>query len=348
MTTPILPTPRGPLSRAVLAALAEPAGTGVRVPAGADPDADSGADGFGEDLQFALYACYELHYRAFAGVDPRWEWDPDLLRLRARLEKSFLCALRENVDADGGVDDALAPLLIEPLDGTGVSRHLLERGDLEQFREYVVHRSLYHLKEADPQAWLIPRLTGRAKAGVVTVEFDEYGGGRAERMHARLFADLMRGLGLDPAYGFYLDRVPTPMLAVVNLMSLFGLHRAHRGMAVGQFAAIEIGSPPGAARLAAALERLNVADPACALFYTEHVEADAVHEQLMRREVVAALLEHEPDLEDDVVFGIRAGGVVEDRLAAHLLTAWNEGRSSLRPPERPASEPARRAATGAP
>ena len=31
-------------------------------------------------------------------------------------------------------------------------------------REYFVHRSLYHLKEGDPHAFAIPRLTGRAKA----------------------------------------------------------------------------------------------------------------------------------------------------------------------------------------
>ncbi|MFJ8747605.1 iron-containing redox enzyme family protein [Embleya sp. NPDC127516] len=326
MTEPELPAPRGPLSRTIVAALRNPAGSGMQT-----PEVEVDADPFGEDLQLALYACYELHYRSFAGVDARWEWDPDLLRLRGRLEGAFLRALRAHVDAaDAGVDDALAPLLIEPLDRGGVSHHLLDHGNVEQFREYVVHRSLYHLKEADPQAWLIPRLTGRAKAGVITVEFDEYGGGRAERMHARLFADLMRGLGLDATYGCYLDRVPAPMLAVVNLMSMFGLHREHRAMAVGQFAAIEIGSPPGAARLAQALRRLDVADPACAFFYTEHVEADAVHEQLMRREVVAGLLEEEPDLESDLVFGIRATGLVEDRLAAHLLAAWNEGRSSLR------------------
>jgi hypothetical protein len=34
------------------------------------------------DLQLALYVCYELHYRGFAGVDPGWEWDASLLHLR--------------------------------------------------------------------------------------------------------------------------------------------------------------------------------------------------------------------------------------------------------------------------
>ena len=49
-------------------------------------------------------------------------------------------------------------------------------------------RSVYHLKEADPSAWVLPRLTGPAKAALAELLYDEYGGGRAERLHAGLFA----------------------------------------------------------------------------------------------------------------------------------------------------------------
>ena len=59
------------------------------------------------------------------------------------------------------------------------------------------HRSIYHLKEADPHAWVIPRLRGRAKAALVAVEFDEYGAGRADRAHAQLFADLLQAADLS-------------------------------------------------------------------------------------------------------------------------------------------------------
>ncbi|MDI2125421.1 iron-containing redox enzyme family protein [Yinghuangia seranimata] len=289
------------------------------------------ADPWGEDAQLALYLAYELHYRGLPGVDDAWEWDPRLLSLRARLESAFLAALRDAVGDPGAVDQALADVLHPGPDSPrGPSALLADEPDLGRFREYAVHRSVFQLKEADPQALLIPRLTGRAKAAVVTVEFDEFGAGRAERVHAALFADLMRGLGLDDAYNAYLDRVPAPMLAVVNLMSLFGWHRRLRGMAAGHFAALETASPPGAARLADTLERLGVDDPACTLFFTEHVEADAVHEQLMRREVLGGLLAEEPDLADDVAFGIRAATLVEDGFAEHLGDAWGSGRSSLR------------------
>ena len=46
-----------------------------------------------DDLQLALYLCFELHYRSFPGVDPAWEWDPALLAARAVLESAFFDAL---------------------------------------------------------------------------------------------------------------------------------------------------------------------------------------------------------------------------------------------------------------
>jgi hypothetical protein len=53
-----------------------------------------------------------------------------------------------------------------------------------QVREYVAHRSLYHLKEADPQAWVIARLDGEAKAALVTVSTTSTAPATPARMHA--------------------------------------------------------------------------------------------------------------------------------------------------------------------
>ncbi|MCE7047632.1 iron-containing redox enzyme family protein [Streptomyces purpurascens] len=318
---PPLPTPRGPLSSGVEAYLR---GAG-RLPRREGIDR---AQVYGDDLQLALYLCYELHYRGFAGVAPEREWDPDLLRTRAALEQRFLSALRTDARVHDSVAEALRGLLVEPVHGTGVTHFLRDEGELWQVREYAALRSLYHLKEADPHAWVLPRLWGRAKAGMAAVEFDEWGGGRADRVHARLFADLMTDLGLDTRYGRYLDAATAEALVTVNLMSLFGLHRALRGALVGHFATVEITSSPGSRRLAQAMRRTG-AGSAAEHFYDEHVEADAVHEQVVRHDVIGGLLEQEPYLAPDVVFGIDATGFVEDRFGARLLGDWRASRSSL-------------------
>jgi hypothetical protein len=331
VTRPRLPRARGPLSAAVLDALR---GGPAVFPAVDDSD-PYGADPYGDDLQLALYCCYELHYRGFAGVADDREWDPELLALRGRMERAFEAALRADVPAiAGSVDEVTAELdalLVEPVDGRGPSWHLRRDGELWQLREYVAHRSLYHLKEADPQAWVIARLDGQAKAALVSVEHDEYGAGDPDRMHARLFADMMATLGLSTAYGHYLDAAPAETLAEVNFMSLCGLHRRLRGALVGQFAAVELTSSPGSERLVRAMRRLGCAEEAVA-FYDEHVEADAVHEQVVRRGVIAPLLAAEPELAGDVVFGIRGSGVLADRLGDLLLDSWSADRPTLREP----------------
>ncbi|RLL69784.1 iron-containing redox enzyme family protein [Streptomyces sp. Z26] len=340
LPAPALPEARGPVSAGVLAYL-----RGERTDLAGEPEAAAArAAPYGDDLQTALYVLYELHYHGFAQVPDALEWDPRALALRGVLERRYLDALRAATVPTDDVAGLLADLLVEPVvdpvadadpagggSGGGVSHHLRATGELWQLREYAAVRSLYHLKEADPHVWVVPRLRGRAKAAMVAVEFDEFGAGRAEDVHARLFADLMDDLDVDSRYGRHLDAAPAEALATVNLMSLFGLHRALRGALVGHFATVEVTSSPGARRLADAMRRAG-AGPAAQRFYDEHVEADAVHEQIVRRDVVGGLLADEPSLAADVAFGIQATGVVEDRLGDVLLTAWRQGRTALRRP----------------
>ncbi|MGW0023308.1 iron-containing redox enzyme family protein [Rhodococcus sp. NPDC003383] len=320
-----LPRPRGPISDAVVTRLT---GTPDESP-WPHPPAD--VDPYGDDVQLALTVLYELHYRGFPEVDPGWEWAPGPLGVRAALERSFLDRLRADVPGGTDVDATFDAVCREPRDAWSVSHHLAEQGTWSQLREYFVHRSIYQLKEADPQAWAIPRLTGRAKATLVAVEFDEYGAGHHDRVHAQLFADLMVAAGLDDTYLGYLDRVPALTLAPVNFMSMCALHRSRIGMLVGQFAAAEMTTGPSARRMVQALERLDAA-PECVRFYTEHVEADAVHELVLRHDVVGDLLDRDPDAAGDVVFGAEAIEFLEGRLGSHLLDRWSRDESSLLEP----------------
>ncbi len=326
---PALPTAHGPLSTAVRRALTGPPPGDHLARVGASV---RDSDPYGLDLQLALCMCYELHYRGFAGVDPAWEWNPALLQLRAELERAFLAGVRRDV---GPITQSaaaeMAAICVEPVDSDGPSYFLRDSGTWEQMREYFAHRSLYHLKEGDPHAFAIPRLTGGAKAAFVAIEFDEYGAGQGPRLHQQLFADLLTAAGLDATYLGYLDAVPAESLAVVNLMSLFGLHRSLRGAAIGHFAATEITSPPGSRRMVQALQRMG-APSACIGFYSEHVEADAVHEQVVRVDVVGDLVAREPQLEPDIVFGMRANAALEDRFAKQVMASWRQDQTSLRAP----------------
>jgi hypothetical protein len=326
-----LPEPVGPLTAALFAALrADPAGGLGEAPApsGVEPLADL-------DLQLALYCSYELHYAGFEGVDERWEWSPSLLAFRAELEAPFEAAVAELIAASESaelesVGESLQRIVADD-DGPPLSRYLEVRGTRQQMLEHVVHRSAYQLKEADPHSWAIPRLSPGPKAALLEVQFDEYGGGRAERMHSVLFADTMRALGLDDAYGAYLELLPAATLATVNLLSGFGLHRRRRGALVGHLAAFEMTSSIPNRRYGNALRRLACGKDVTE-FYDEHVEADAVHEAIAAWDLAGGLAREEPELAGDILFGARALLALEARWAGHLLGSWERGRTSLRRP----------------
>lgn len=286
-----------------------------------------------DDLQLALYLCFELHYRSFAGVDPAWEWNPGLLAIRAVLERTFMTALEAELEPGEAVDPTEvgeALFRIEAVDqGVSLSRYLETTAEIEEFREFVVHRSLYQLKESDPHSWAIPRLDGPAKTALLEVQGDEYGGGRPERMHSVLFAKTMRELGLEDRENAYLDRTPGPTLATVNLMSALGLRRERRGGIVGHLAMFEMTSTQPNRRYGNALRRLGFGAEATD-FYDEHVEADAVHENIAAYDLAGALARQEPEIAADILFGARALLQLEDRFGRAVLADWEAGRSSLR------------------
>jgi hypothetical protein len=153
------------------------------------------------------------------------------------------------------------------------------------------------------------------------LQFDEYGNGDPNRLHSHLWALGMDALGLRSDYGAYVDEVPLEILEQNNAMSLFGLHRRLRGAALGHLAAFEMTSSMPSRRLAQGLQRLGLADEMVA-YYTEHVEADAVHDQLAGRVICGALVAAEPELAADVFLGAFTCLDLEDRVAHRVLAEW--------------------------
>ena len=327
---PALPEPRGPISEAVIHALARQPHA-FRSPWIEDLDVLTS-----DDAQLALACCYELHYESFRDVDDEWEWSPDLLALRRRLERGFVRRLVDEVGAPDRIisDEDVVPALNDLTTsggGVSLSGYMLESGTIAQLQEFCVHRSEYQRKEADPHTWMIPRLRGRSKAAAVTIQYDEYGEGRAEAMHAELFGSTMRALGLDSTYGAYRDLLPAATLATGNLVTMFGLHRQWRAACIGHLALFEMTSVGPMSRYSRALDRFGIALDG-RQFYDVHVEADAWHEQIAQTELVAGFLEHEPGSGGTVMFGARALMEVERRFSEHLLNHWSAGQSSLLAP----------------
>ncbi|CAN5216519.1 iron-containing redox enzyme family protein [soil metagenome] len=284
-----------------------------------------------DDLHLALWACYQLHYGGFRGLDDALEWDPSTLALRGALEHPFEQALREEHLASSLPADArLALETVATWPSPPLARTVEEHGQRWQVQEFAVHRSAYQLKEADAHTWAIPRLKGPGRSAMVRIQADEYGVG-AGGAHAELFVAAMEDLDLNPSTGHYIDLLPGVTLATDNLVSMFGLHRRLRGALVGHLALFETCSSVPMSRYLVAAERLG-GMPALEEFYRVHVEADVHHADIALNEMVRPLVDAEPELAPEVAFGAAALQRVEGRLARHLLEEWGRTRSSLRQP----------------
>ena len=315
-----LPSPRGPLSTRVIAMLAEgrPAVTELVEDACAATDPDA---------QLTLWTLYELAYRGFDGVPDELEWDPDLLRLRGRLESTFEAEVRRAtrglMDSVRDVPDPAEQVLamVDRADSVSLSTFLRREASCDQVLEYLRERSIQQLKESDPQSFVLPRLTGAAKVALAEIQYDEYGGGDPDRLHQHLYAEALRAAGLDPAYGAYIDDVSAVSLASANLMSLLCLNRRLRGAALGHFAAFEASSSVPSRRVSAAVERVGLG-PVVAAYFDEHVEADSVHEQVAARDMCGVWVAEHPDRRDDVLFGAAAALHLDALSAQDLMSRW--------------------------
>ena len=146
-------------------------------------------------------------------------------------------------------------------------------------------------------------------------------------MHSSLFAQAMRALDLNDRDGTYWADLLAETHAAVNLMSLFGLHRRHRGAAVGHLAALEMTSTQPNRRYGNGLRRLGYG-PRATAFFDEHVEADAVHEQIAAVDMCGNLVRSEPDLHADVLWGAMCCLRLDQAAGEALLGRWISASTS--------------------
>lgn len=328
-----LPEGRGPLSDALFFYLR---GFSRSVPSADLPPTETAESVVhDDDEQIALWALFELHYTGFEDVDDAREWDPALIGLRnalaTRMEMALAGLTHATVSRFPRDHEDFGEALrhfIDGFDGPSVARHCRKSATLSQMLEMLMIRSIYNLKEADPHTWVIPRLTGVAKSALASVQYDEYGSGRPGGLHSQLFAESLAAAGLDPRTGAYIDLVPAITLANSNMLSLFGLHRRLRGCAMGHLAAFESTSSLPARDTAAGLRRVGLGRSA--RYFDEHVEADAVHEQVALRMICGSLAREDPRLVNDMVMGAAACLVMDAAVAHHMLERWHAGVSALR------------------
>jgi hypothetical protein len=290
-----------------------------------------------DDIQLTLFILYGLYFGDVVLSDAVSEWNPVLVAARLHIERVFERELRYRVPmpelpaCNSGAVAAALFALTGAEGGPSLSKYVARTANKEQLRELLVQKSIYTLKEADPHSLAIPRLRGRAKAALVEIQADEYGGGRPGRVHAEIFATTLRAMQLDATYGAYVDNVEAVNLASFNMMSMFGINRRLRGAIVGHLAAFEMTSSVPNRYYGNGFRRLGYGREVT-WYFDEHVEADAVHEQIAGHDLAGSLAEDEPLLLADIMFGAAACLYMDELTGQRILGAWERGNTSLRKP----------------
>ncbi len=327
---PIRPAPRGPRSEALFAHW-----DGVRPAVVPEPEDLVGIDPLtDDDLHLALWCCYQLDGCGFEGHDDGLASDRTTIDIGHRLEQAVEEALRTEHSCDQVPPDPVVALrVIATWAGPPLARAVEEDGERRHLQELAIHRSVQLLRPADPRALALSRLSGPARAALAPMEGDEPG--RSVNERTELFAAAMVELGLDPAFGCYLDRLPGVTLATDNVISMFGRHRRLAGALVGHLALTELSRVEPMARYRAAARRIGGL-PALERFYDAHLATGLQAGRPALDDLVGPLVAADPDLEPEVVFGAAAMSRVEARFERHVLSAWRRDESSLLPePERP-------------
>ncbi len=255
---------------------------------------------------------------------------PGLLDLRRAIEGRFEAratggdaGVVGSVPADGDIGEQLLDLVAGD-DGPSTAAFLQRRASREQILDYLRERSVQQLKESDPQSFVLPRLDGAAKVALAELQYDEYGGGRPQRLHATMYGDALEAAGLDRTYGAYIDETSGLSLTCCNVMTMFGLNRRLRGAAMGHLAAFEASSSVPAARSRPASNGSGF--PMRSRRTSTSTSRRTPYTSTWPRATSAARWSAEdPSLREDVLFGAASSLHLDALSGGELLDRWTTG-----------------------
>jgi len=166
----------------------------------------------------------------------------------------------------------------------------------------------------------------QAKLELARNYWDEMGRGDARAMHGPLLQRLADELGVA---GNFRTALTAP-LALSNVMSAMAANRRYAYHSIGALGAIELTAPARAAKVTAALKRLNVR-PKARQYFAVHATLDVRHSEAWNREVLHPLVAGNPDcavaIAEGALIRLTCGAHCFDAYKAHL---WGDRTPAMR------------------
>jgi len=169
------------------------------------------------------------------------------------------------------------------------------------------------------------KLPARAKLELARNYWDEMGQGNEGGMHGPMLGTLAKALHLREQGDTVWES-----LALGNLMVALATARNYAYQSIGALGAIELTAPGRAELVNAGLKRLGIGG-AARRYYALHATLDVRHSVTWNREVIAPLVEKDPNVASRIAEGallrLRAGARCFERYRREL---WGEARATRR------------------
>ncbi len=175
------------------------------------------------------------------------------------------------------------------------------------------------------------KISTRAKLELARNYWDELGRGREAGMHGPMLGALAREFQIVPKD----ETTVWEALALGNLMVAFAANRRYAFHALGALGVIELTAPGRAALVTKGLKRLGVSNEG-RTYFALHSTLDIKHSEAWNREVLAPLVEENPD----VAQGLAEGALIRLRAGEKCFLRYRrefglEPRFASKPPSSP-------------
>ena len=174
------------------------------------------------------------------------------------------------------------------------------RNDL---RFWLAQESTLDQRFDDVLATLQIGTNGTVKMEVAKNYWDEMGNGDLNKMHTRLFSELLDELEVTPSY-IAATILPASLLTG-NLSSCLSLHRHLFYEALGFFGVVEYLAPSRFTHVLSALQRNGVSEQGQA-YHKLHIWIDRIHGASWFNDVVRSVVEEKPESAKSILRGVLA------------------------------------------
>lgn len=240
-----------------------------------------------------------------------------------RLEAAWVEPVAHGMVADPGAPAERADLFVRldelvdrPEPDDEAASFVAHECGLDGFRVLVAEFAVDALTEAQSFLPAVARLPIEPRMALLRVLIDEFGCGRVERAHSRLYMNLLDELDLPTDVESHLPATSREALAFVNLFYWLAGRAEGPAWFLGALAHLEASIVDGFACYLAACERLGVVHDD---YYREHVHIDTFHRREMR--TALTLLDRHGDLDYAAAWnGARLAAAIFDAAFATAVT----------------------------